>query len=158
MERHLLAVLSCGSAPLMETKYVQKDYLFLLSLTQSSCVYLYELLLDFDGPIFFIWFWYLLRAPNWQLQKGKYPDSQANGLHHVGNGCLFHTDLEVRPLGGRELNIMSHKCLIFAAELHIILCTLCFCSWNTQFVLLSAPYRISCKMLFWMYQRNTKSI
>lgn len=54
MERHLLAVLSCGSAPLMETKYVQKDYLFLLSLTQSSCVYLYELLLDFDGPIFFI--------------------------------------------------------------------------------------------------------
>lgn len=37
MERALLAVLGCGSAPLMETKYVQKIYLFLLSLSHTQC-------------------------------------------------------------------------------------------------------------------------
>lgn len=36
MKRPLLAVLGCGSAPLMENRYVQKAYLFLLSHTQNS--------------------------------------------------------------------------------------------------------------------------
>lgn len=66
----------------------------------------------FDSPVFFIWLWYLLEAQNWQLQKGKSPDCQANGLCRVGNGCLVHTDLE-GDLSGEEGWTSCHKNAVF---------------------------------------------